>query len=96
VKKGKFTELLTYVLWIGGATDAGKTTVARIIAERYGLQLYNYDQHDLPQIERLAQTMTHYRAFLAASMDERWVRPEPEELAQRALQAFCDRFSPGG
>ena len=51
---------LSHVLWIGGATDTGKTTAARIIAERYGLQLHNYDRHDLPQIERLAQTLPRY------------------------------------
>ena len=83
---------LSHVLWIGGATDTGKTTVSRMIAKRYGLQLYNYDRRDLPQIERLAQTHAHYRAFLAASLEENWVRPEPEDLLQFTLQAFRDRF----
>lgn len=85
-------QALSRVLWIGGATDTGKTTVARIIAERHGFQLYEYDRHDLPQIRCLAQTNTHYRAFLTASLDERWVRPEPEDLAQRTLRGFRDRF----
>jgi hypothetical protein len=66
--------------------------VSQTIAEQYGFQLYNYDQHDLPQIERLAQTFPRYRAFLSASLDERWVRPEPEELLQWHMQAFRDRF----
>lgn len=30
---------LRHVLWIGGAPDAGKTTVARILAERHRFQL---------------------------------------------------------
>ena len=85
-------QALSHVLWIGGGTDSGKTTISRIIAERYGFQIYNYDQHDQPQMERLAQTMPHYRLFLSETLDERWVRPEPEELFHRLLQAFQDRF----
>jgi hypothetical protein len=83
---------LSHVLWIGGGTDSGKTTISQIIAKRYGLQLYNYDRHDLPQVKRLAQTSAHYRTALTASMDERWVRPEPAYLVQRALRGFRDRF----
>jgi len=85
-------QALSHVLWIGGATDTGKTTVSEVVAERYDLQVYNYDRHDAPQIERLAQTSPRYRAFLSASLDERWVRPEPEELVQWHVQAFRDRF----
>ena len=40
------------------------------------------DRRDLPQMERLAQTHADYRAFLAASVEENWVRPEPEDLLQ--------------
>ncbi len=85
-------QALSHVLWIGGATDSGKTTVSQIIAERYGLQIYNYDRHDRFQMERLAETLPHYRAFLDASLDDRWVKPSPETLLQFALQSFEDRF----
>ena len=83
---------LSHILWIGGATDTGKTTISHIIAERYRLQVYNYDRHDLSQLERLAQTLPRYRAFLDASLDERWVHPEPEDLLQFVLRGFQDRF----
>ena len=83
---------LSHVLWIGGATDCGKTTVSRMMAERHGFQIYDYDQQDLRQVTYLAQTIPHYRDFLAASDEEVWVRPEPEGLLQRALQAFQNRF----
>lgn len=85
-------QALSHVLWIGGATDTGKTTVSQIIAERHGLQVYNYDRHDRPQIERLARDHACYRVFLAASLEENWVRPEPEDLLAFTLQAFRDRF----
>ena len=85
-------QALSHVLWIGGATDTGKTTASQIIAERHGLYVYSYDRHDRPQIERLARTHAHYRAFLAASLEENWVRPKPEALLEFTLQAFRDRF----
>jgi 2-phosphoglycerate kinase len=83
---------LAHVLWIGGATDAGKTTVADMLAARYGLQTYHYDRADRLHIERLAQSLPDYRAALAESLDEKWVRPNAEELAERAMRVFRDRF----
>ena len=83
---------LSYVLWIGGATDSGKSTAAQTLTERYQLQVYHYDGHDLAHHEQLAKTSPSYRAFLAASLDERWVYPQPEALLQRALRSFRDRF----
>ena len=83
---------LAHVLWIGGATDAGKSTVAKLLAKRHGLQLYHYDQHDLPQTQKLAQTMPHYQAALTRSAEERWMRFTPHELMQRSLLHMADRF----
>ena len=38
-------QALTHVLWIGGAPDAGKTSVALALAEKYGLQFYLEEHH---------------------------------------------------
>lgn len=83
---------LAHVLWIGGAPDSGKTTIARILANRFRLQCYHYDREDARQLRRLAETMREHEAFLAATVDERWVRPEPEFLMRRTLASFRDRF----
>ncbi len=83
---------LSHFLWIGGAADAGKTTLARIIAERHGLQRYDYDRRSMSYLERLAQTQHRYRDFLTATMDERWVRPKPEDLTPQVLQRARDQF----
>lgn len=39
---------LSHVRWIAGGTGAGKSTVARILAERFGLSIYDGDlaEHD--------------------------------------------------
>src|SRR5688572_9543714 len=83
---------LEHVLWIGGAPDSGKSTVARLLAVRHGLQVYHYDSHDLAHHETLAVARPAYRAFLDASLDERWVQPEPGALLRRSLLSFHDRF----
>jgi hypothetical protein len=85
-------QALIPVLWIGGGTDAGKSTVSRIMAERYGLQIYDYDRRDIPQTNRLAETITHYRDLLEASDEALWIHPEPEALLYEAVQSFKDRF----
>src|SRR5215211_5256505 len=85
-------QALGHVLWIGGAPDSGKSTIAQVIAARHGLQLYNYDGYDIVHHEYLAQDLESYRAFLDASLDERWIQPTPSELAQRTLQSFQDRW----
>jgi 2-phosphoglycerate kinase len=86
------TQALSHILWIGGATDSGKSTVAQKLGERHQLQVYHYDRRDSAHHEQLATTIPAYRAFLDASLDERWVYPEPEDLLQRSLQSFRDRF----
>lgn len=82
-----------HLLWIGGATDTGKTSITKMLAEKHGLQTYHYDRRDQDQIERLAQTKPHYRAFLDATHEERWIIPTPEEILAFNLTSFQDRFA---
>src|ERR671925_602693 len=37
---------LAHVLWLGGASDSGKSTVARLLAERHRWQIYPCDFHE--------------------------------------------------
>jgi len=79
-------------LWIGGATDAGKTTQARRLALTHTLALYECDRTDAAQHERLAAEDPAMAAFMAMSLDERWVQPTPGLLAERSLESFRLRF----
>lgn len=64
------------VCWIGGGSGAGKSTVARRLAERHGLRLYDTDAVMREHAARSdPATSPRLAAFLAMSMDERWLRP---------------------
>ena len=64
------------VFWIGGGSGAGKSTVARRLAEQYDLALYDTDavmgEHAARSDPR---TSPQLAAFMAMNMDERWLRP---------------------
>ena len=80
------------VLWIGGATDAGKTTLARGLADALRCEVYEYDRTDVAHHEALAAEHADIRAFIDASLDARWVEPTPEELYRRSMRSFRLRW----
>src|SRR6266540_2772000 len=68
---------LQRALWIGGGQWAGKSTVAGILAEQYGLTHYHYDYHDARGHE-VGQPSRRGRDQL--EMKLRQVRPWPAHL----------------
>jgi hypothetical protein len=85
---------LDRVLWIGGGTGAGKSSVAIALAEKYGLERYNYDWHDARDHSDRTRVDRHPNraAFLAMSMDERWVMRSPAQMAEMEVLEFRERF----
>ena len=85
---------LERVLWIGGGTGAGKSSIAIAIAERHGLERYNYDWHDARDHSERTRPDRHpvRSAFLAMSLDERWVGRAPSQMAEAELAEFAERF----
>ena len=76
-----FPQRLRHIRWIGGGSGAGKSTVAGRLAEEYGLRLYPCDDTQLDHAARSNPAdypMLH--AFMAMTMDERWVTRPPEEM----------------
>ncbi|MEV8372130.1 hypothetical protein AB0P21_05300 [Kribbella sp. NPDC056861] len=47
------------ILWIGGPAAAGKTTVSRLLAEKYGFHWYSVDSHAREHEERAAAAGLH-------------------------------------
>jgi len=84
------------VLWIGGAQWAGKTSVARILSERHGLQLYQYDYHDsrghAARAAARPDLYPHLNLQRRLPAEVRWVQRTPEEMAADDLRAFDERF----
>lgn len=74
---------LQHVYWIGGGSGAGKSTIARRLAARYGLQLYSTDDVMLDHARRCSPKDNPFlTAFKQMDMDERWVNRCPETMLE--------------
>lgn len=85
---------LRRALWIGGGQWAGKSTVARLLAQRHGLTAYHYDFHDARahNDRRIAWRIANGQPPDDPDPDSVWVDPTPEEMAEQTLAGFPVRF----
>jgi hypothetical protein len=74
---------LRHVYWIGGGSGAGKSTIARRIADQHGLHRYATDDamagHDARSAPQDAPLL---REFKAMDMDERWASRSPAAMLE--------------
>jgi hypothetical protein len=86
---------LASALWITGGQWAGKSTVARILAQRHGLTAYHYDYHDARGHEdrRIADRVRRGEPPTGPAPDAVWVDPTPEEMAAETIAGFPHRFA---
>lgn len=74
---------LRHVYWIGGGSGAGKSTIARRIADRHGLHLYATDDVMSDHASRCTpENGTLLSEFQAMDMDQRWVNRSPETMLE--------------
>lgn len=74
-------ERLRHVYWIGGGSGSGKSTIARRIAERCGMRLYDTDAGMPDHARRMPVEQAPYLGrFAAMDMDERWVARSPRDM----------------
>ncbi|PRX99110.1 hypothetical protein [Allonocardiopsis opalescens] len=74
-------ERLRHVYWIGGGSGAGKSTIARRLAERHGMRRYDTDAAMPGHARRVpAEQAPRLRAFAAMDMDERWLARSPRQM----------------
>jgi 2-phosphoglycerate kinase len=74
---------LAHVYWIGGASGAGKSTIARRLAADHGLRLYDTDGA-MPEHGRRStpEDSPSLHEFIAMDMDERWLNRSPETMLE--------------
>ena len=76
-------ERLRDVYWIGGGSGAGKSTVARRLADQYGLRRYATDDVMADHGRRMSSAVSPFLAeFAAMDMDERWVSRPPRVMLE--------------
>ena len=72
---------LRHVYWIGGGSGAGKSTIARRLADRKGWRLYATDDVMGEHARRTTpQEAPFLHRFMAMDMDDRWVNRSPEAM----------------
>lgn len=91
--KHEYKAALSHVLWIGGGTDAGKTTVAKAIVDRYGLQSYTFDRNERSHIERriLAGDFQGRQDPFTMTPDEMWIDQSSAEMASGVIRGWSRR-----
>lgn len=86
---------LAHVLWIGGAPDAGKTSIADLVAAKYDFQVYHFDRHEPAHFAR-AEVNRHPTLFAAHPVrmtpDERWVQRPVTVMVQETIRSWSERF----
>ncbi len=74
---------LEHVYWIGGASCAGKSTIARRLAAEYGLRVYATDDVMAEHTRRTTpQDAPLLHNFIEMDMDERWVNRSPAAMLE--------------
>jgi 2-phosphoglycerate kinase len=78
-----YSARLGHVYWIGGASGAGKSTMARRLAARHGLRLYPTDDVMSDHAGRSAPEDSPFLSeFRAMDMDERWLNRSPATMLE--------------
>ena len=74
-------EELKHVYWLGGGSGAGKSTIARHLADTFDVNVYDSDRMMVVHGNRLGSTEAPYLSrFKNMTMDERWLLHTPEEM----------------
>jgi hypothetical protein len=77
---------LEHVLWIGGTSASGKTTIAGRLAKRHGLRLYSADTRTWAHRDRaIREGNAAAIRWEAMTPRERWEKSTPAEMLEMSL-----------
>jgi uridine kinase len=81
------------LVWIGGSTASGKTSIADYLAEKYGLEPYHVDRFDGEHLARRnPEAQPALEAWTRRTLDETWVDLPPDDLVEATLEFDRERF----
>lgn len=83
---------LRHVRFIGGGSGGGKSTVARRLAAKHGLQLYLTEQFSEYAARTTPADAPLLHAFVAMDMDERWLNRSPHVMFNTFHGFHGERF----
>lgn len=84
---------LRHVLWLGGAPDAGKTSVARALAQRSGVRLYHLDATERDHLARATpERQPQLYALRTMTADDIWLLRHPRDMTAATLATSAEKL----
>ena len=92
---------LQHVFWIGGPPDAGKSTVANLIAKAVGGHCYRQDEHEMRHLREALPDQHPHHVDLRQRLDsldemtffdDLWVRHPVEEMVASTRAVWSERI----
>ncbi|MGW5668651.1 hypothetical protein [Micromonospora sp. NPDC003776] len=84
---------LSHVRWLGGGTGAGKSTLARALAERYDVLIYDGDRAERDYVTRCTpREHPHLWALLQAPPEQRWNGRSAREIFETMPSLHGETF----
>jgi len=91
-RDGRVVTSVRSVLWLGGAPCAGKSSVARLLCERFALDVVHVDDTiDAFMAQLDPERQPALSGWMALSWDERWARP-PEALVDEVVACYREHL----
>ena len=76
-------EQLQHIYWIGGGSGAGKSTIARRLADQHGLRVYSTDDVMADHTRRSSpEDCPLLHQFMVMDMDQRWLERSPKTMLE--------------